>query len=231
MRDTEGKSGTKSNPDAEARHALVFAIAHEIGNHLAGVRLEAHMLDEDLGVAGLARASLAIDSLAGQAGPLLALLRPLLAPGSRRAAGPSYAALLDGVARQLESEGVGGRAIELSIASDATTVGPAFEGLQPLLLALVGAPEDLPPGKAPISLSLALQGGEIEIACALPGEAFGGVDSGGRAAAAPTGPAHGLRGRSLAVAIARVLAADAGGRVELESRAGHSRAVLRLPRD
>ena len=27
---------------------LVFAIAHEIGNHLGGIRLQAHLLDEDL---------------------------------------------------------------------------------------------------------------------------------------------------------------------------------------
>ena len=59
--------------DADRRFALAFAIAHEIGNHLAGIRLEAHLLDEALGARGLAKASLAIDSLAGQAAPLLAL--------------------------------------------------------------------------------------------------------------------------------------------------------------
>jgi len=217
--------------DTEVRHALVFAIAHEIGNHLAGIRLEAHLLDEDLGAPGLARASLAIDSLAGEAGPLLALLRPLLAPGSRRTAGPSYAALLDGVVRQLESEGAGGRAIELSVASDAGEAGPAFEGLHPLLLALVGTPQDLPPGKAPISFALALRGGEIEIACELPGDAFVGGDPWALAPGTPAGSSHGFRGRPLAVAIARVLVADAGGRVELESRAGRSRVSLRLQRD
>ncbi len=207
-----------SMPDADARHALVFAIAHEIGNHLAGIRLEAHLLDEDLGPLGLARASLALDSMAGQAGPLLALLRPLLAPGSKRAAGPSFAAVLDGVRRQLEDEGAGGRPIELEVAKDVEAAGPAFDGLHALVLALVGSPDALPAGKAPIRLRVGRRESGIEIACELPGEAF-------------EGGAHALRGRPLAVAIARALVADVGGRVEVEAGAGCSRVVLRLPLD
>ena len=213
-------------PDADLRQALVFSIAHEIGNHLAGIRLEAHLLDEDLAAHGLARASLAIDSLAGQAGPLLALLRPLLAPGGPRASGPRYGVLLEGVRRQIEEDGAGGHAVELVVARDAEAAGPAFEGLHPLLLALVGSPDSLQPAKAPIGLRLGLRESEIEIVCELPGEAFEGGSEDASEDVAQT-----LRGRSLAVALARVLVADAGGRLAVEASGGRSRAVFRLPRD
>ena len=92
--------------DTPTRHAIVFAIAHELGNHLAGIRLEAHLLDEDLGVRGLAKASLAIESLAGQAGPLLTLLRPLLGPDSSRPLTVDWASLLESVKRKPEPKPV-----------------------------------------------------------------------------------------------------------------------------
>ena len=208
--------------DAESRHALVFALAHEVGNHLAGIRLEAHLLDDSLDAAGLARASVSIDSLAGQAGPLLALLRPLLAPAAVPAARISVASVLDGVRRQLEEEGLGGRAVLVEIANDAAEGRVAFEGLHALLLVLVGATQTLPPGRAPIALRLACRADEIEVVCELPGEAFG-VEEG-------EGGQPALRGRDLAVALARVLVADAGGRVVVESGNGCSRVRLRLPR-
>lgn len=219
-------------PDAESRHALVFALAHEVGNHLAGIRLEAHLLDESLGAAALARASVAIDSLAGQAGPWLALLRPLLAPEPARTARVSVASVLDGVRRQLEEDGLGGRAVHVEIASDAAEERIAFDGLHALLMVLVGSPETLPPGRAPIALRLAscagavagAGGGEVEVVCELPGEAFGAAAGDG------AGGQPALRGRDLAVALARVLVADAGGGVDVESGDGCARVRLRLPR-
>ena len=206
--------------DTPSRHALVLAIAHEIGNHLAGIRLEAHLLDEELGARGLAKASLAIDSLAGQSGPLLALLRPLLAPGARPTEGVTCARVLEGVRRQLLEEGTAGRAIELEIA-DAASGSLAIEGLHSLLLALVGLPESSLEADGPIRLRLDRSGSEIELVCELPGEPF-------REALAQ-GDSHLLRGRALAVAIARTLVADAGGVVDVQVESGRSRVVLRLP--
>jgi len=225
--------------DADARRALVFAIAHEVGNHLAGIRLEAHLLDEDLAPHALARASLAIDGLAGRSGPLLALLRPLLAPGSRGTAGPELRALLEGVRRQLLDEGAAGRAVELDFSSDtgdAGAAGPSFDGLHGLLLALVGEPHTLTaPG--PIRFRLAVGPREVELGCELPGDAFEASDGSesSRGTAGPAAPAsasalHALRGRVLAVAIARVLVADAGGRVLVSADADRSRVTLVLPR-
>lgn len=206
--------------DTAERHALVFAIAHEIGNHLAGIRLEAHLLDEELGVRGLAKSSLAIDSLAGQSGPLLALLRPLLAPSARPAPGAAWAGLLEGVRRQLEDEGFGGRVVEVQIECDRDERGPAIEGLHALLLALVGSPDTLPSVTGPITLGLARREGALELACELPGEVFEGEAERG---------VHSLRGRPLALAIARVLAEDAGGRVELHNAGNRARVSLLFP--
>ena len=206
--------------DTTERHALAFAIAHEIGNHLAGIRLEAHLLDEELGVRGLAKASLAIDSLAGQSGPLLALLRPLLAPGSRPTEGVTCARVLEGVRRQLLEEGTAGRAIELEVA-DAANGSLAIEGLHLLLLALVGLPETSLDADGPIRLRLDRSGSAVELVCELPGDAF-------REAIAQVDPQR-LRGRALAVAIARILVADAGGSVDVQIGSDRSRVVLRLP--
>ncbi len=57
---------------------LVFAMCHEISNLVAAVRLQAHLLDEDLNARGLAVASLEIDDLSARAASLLALVRPVL---------------------------------------------------------------------------------------------------------------------------------------------------------
>jgi nitrogen-specific signal transduction histidine kinase len=215
--------------DASSRHALVFAIAHELGNHLAGIRLEAHLLDEAMGALGLARASLAIDGLAGRSAPLLALIRPLLAP-ARRPTGPLVLAdVLDGVRRALEDAGTAGRPVEVRIETDPAARAPAFDGLHALLLALVGAPDELPAGRGAIVLGLGRRGASLEVACALPGEAFDeAFEAGlgdGRDPLAPSA----LRGRALAVALARVLVADAGGRVELVRVGEGAKLSLLLP--
>lgn len=57
---------------------LVFAMCHEISNLVAAVRLQAHLLDEDLDARGLAVASLEIDDLSARSATLLALVRPVL---------------------------------------------------------------------------------------------------------------------------------------------------------
>lgn len=217
----------------DTRHALVFALAHELGNQLAGIRLEAHLLDEGLGPAELARASLAIDGLAAQAVPLLSLLRPLLSPTARRASAPACAAVLESLRRELELEGIRGRPIALELAEDADRGAPAIDGLAALLRALIGTPVELGAAGEPIRLGLTRAPGGVAVTCELPGEVLSeAVDAGGR----PDGagrpgqtPVHGLRGRSLACAIARVLVADVGGTVDVRVEAGRSRVALHLP--
>lgn len=210
-------------PDTERRFALAFAIAHEIGNHLAGIRLEAHLLDEALGARGLAKASLSIDSLAGQAAPLLALLRPLLAPGDRRAASGSVARLLDGVRRQLEEEGSAGHRIAVEVDPEVGGSPTSVEGLHALIVALIGPPGALASDGAPIGLRAGRAVGALEIRIELPGDGF--AEAAGEAAL----PGGSLRGRALALELARVLVADAGGGVEVGHGEGRSWVALRLP--
>jgi len=81
---------------------LAFAIAHEVGNHLGGIRLQAHLVDEDLDVRELAAASILIDGLAGRSGPLLALLRPLLSDDWKPAGNSTWAHILGRVQKQIE---------------------------------------------------------------------------------------------------------------------------------
>lgn len=63
---------------ADASKNLVFAMCHEISNLVAAVRLQAHLLDEDLDARGIAVSSLEIDDLSARSVALLALIRPVL---------------------------------------------------------------------------------------------------------------------------------------------------------
>ena len=106
---------------------LAFAIAHEVGNHLGGIRLQAHLLDDELGAREMAEASVLIDALAGRSGPLLALLRPLLSDDWRRAGGDSWAGVLGRVAQQIEDEGTRGVRFEVVGVLETEVAAPDFE--------------------------------------------------------------------------------------------------------
>jgi signal transduction histidine kinase len=62
----------------DASKNLAFAMCHEISNLVAAVRLQAHLLDEELDARGLAVSSLVIDDLSARSAALLALIRPVL---------------------------------------------------------------------------------------------------------------------------------------------------------
>lgn len=206
--------------DLPTRHALVFAIAHELGNQLAAIRLEAHLLDDTLGTRGLAKASLAIDGLAGQASPWLALIRPLLEPRPRGSGMATCASVLEAVRRQLEEEGTGGRPVEVVIEDPRAGACAAFEGMHALLVALVGSTDGRPAGGGAIRLGVGLRGERVEVACEVPGADFSESDS--------DAPQSSLRGRGLALSIARVLVADAGGEVAVAARGERSRTEWRM---
>ena len=63
---------------ADSSNNLVFALCHEISNLVAAIRLQAHLLDEELDARGLAVSSLEIDDLSARCAALLALVRPVL---------------------------------------------------------------------------------------------------------------------------------------------------------
>ncbi len=94
---------------------LVFAMCHEISNLVAAVRLQAHLLDEDLGARGLAVASLEIDDSSARSSALLALVRPVLSDPKGDPPPIDADAIAFGLERALED--YGRRGVELTIDS------------------------------------------------------------------------------------------------------------------
>ena len=199
---------------------LAFAIAHEVGNHLGGIRLQAHLVDEDLDVRELAEASILIDGLAGRSGPLLALIRPLLAEDWKPAGNSTWAHILGRIQKQIEDEGTGGTrfAVELGESASGNLVAgiepvPEHEWLHPLLTALAEA--TIAHVGRGCSVTFRLETGTSE--STLWVEDDGDAEDVGVGAAA--------RGRPLVVGIARNLVGRIGGRVnairtESETRIG-----------
>ncbi len=181
---------------------LAFAIAHEIGNHLGGIRLQAHLIDEELDARSLAEASIAIDEMAGRSGPLLTLLRPLLSEDWRASRGEPWSSLLGRVLQQIGDEGTRGVRVELEPLADDGLAAPALEWLHPLLIALVGATIAHAGGRASVLIALESREGATALILEDDGEE---EDLSAEAA---------YRGRPLALAIARELVGRAGGRVD-----------------
>lgn len=208
-------SGPADHPH---RRELVFAIGHEIGNFLGAIRLQAHLLDEELGSRALAEASVAIDGLAGRGTPLLALVRPILAS---TAAGPStdhWSAILRRVGRELEDEGTRSVQFEIEWPVDPCPTAPGVDWLHPLLMALVHATLAHVDPRGRIRLSLEIHEADREQVLVLEDD---GPEEDLSASAS-------RRGRPLAVAIARLLLAEIGGRVAT-SRDQRSRVGLVFP--
>lgn len=95
---------------ADDSTSLVFALCHEVSNLVAAVRLQAHLLDEDLDARGLAVASLEIDDLSARTGSLLALVRPVLSPAPDTIPPVGAGVIALGVERALSE--YGGRGID-----------------------------------------------------------------------------------------------------------------------
>jgi hypothetical protein len=180
----------------------VFAIGHEIGNHLGGIRLQAHLLDEDLDARGLAEASIEIDGLAGRSGPLLALLRPILSPSQQEGSRLGWSALLAGVQQQLEDDGTRGVRLEIEAPNDPGSEAPGVDWLHSLLIALVGSTLEGVEAPGTVSLRLEVRDGRAVLVL----EDEGAQEELERGSA--------LRGRGLSVAVARCLLESIGGWVE-----------------
>jgi len=120
----------ESRGDVASGAELVFAVCHEIGNCVGGVRLHAHLLDDTMGPRELALASVELDDLAARASWLLSLVRPLLfvgatvgatvgaATGAADATPSDAAHILSSVSTLLEEHGGRGTALRFAIAEE-----------------------------------------------------------------------------------------------------------------
>jgi nitrogen-specific signal transduction histidine kinase len=205
----------------EAAAVLVFAIAHEIGNHLGAIRLQAHLLDEDLDARSLAETSVAIDEMVGRSGPLLTLLRPLLTDDWRASSAESWSSLLGRVEQQIEDEGTRGVRFEIRAVPEQGRQAPDLEWLHPLLISMVGAAIAHVGTRGSVVLELESRKGETVLIL----EDDGPEEDLSAAAA--------YRGRPLTLAIARELVGRAGGRIEVKSDSqepsGRTRTELIFP--
>lgn len=196
---------------------LAFAIAHEVGNHLGGIRLQAHMLDDELGAREMAEASVLIDGLAGRSGTLLALLRPLLSDDWRRSGGDSWAGVLGRVVQQIEDEGTRGVRFEVTGVVETEVAAPDFDWVHPLLIVLVESTLAHVADRgadATVRLELVADGDGVRLDLVDDGE----VED--------LSPEAARRGRPLGVAIARELVGRSGGRVETETSEAGTRVGL-----
>ena len=218
MAEGEALGETARLDDAFSAQALVFAIAHEVANHLGAVRLQAHLLDDDLDSQSLARASVEIDGLAGRAGPLLALLRPLLSRGSPPAVpGAAWSSIVAGVKRHYEDEGTRGVDLEIEPPTEAHWLAPDVDWLHSLLIALIDSTLAGVPRRGCIRITVDAAVDQLSFRI----EDDGPIEDLSLGAA--------LRGRPLAVSLARELMLLVGGRVETGRDGDQTRIELTFP--
>lgn len=189
--------------DGAGSRELVFALAHEIANLLAGARLEACLLEPDAGAAALQQAGDRISECSARAGSLLAMLRPLLAPEAVAALPVDALELLEGLRSGLDESSDDRVVIALKTAALLPPVRLAPDAVHHLLLTAIWA-----------GLEVAPAGAKLRVSCSAKGDrvVFAVEDEGPAPAPDPTGE---LRGRPLEWALARAVLAGMGGRLEV----------------
>lgn len=201
----------------EASTQLVFAIGHEVGNHLGGVRLQAHLLDDELDARSLAEASVVIDDLAGRSGALLQLIRPLLSESWREVRESHWADVLARVREHVEQTGTRGTRFEVAVPEEAAVGAPGHDWIHALLCALVDVTLAGLDRDRTLSLSLVVSKDQSVLRLEDDGEA---EDLSEQAA---------TRGRPLVVAIGRELLGRIGGHVRGGRDAERTRLELVFP--
>jgi hypothetical protein len=196
---------------------LVFPLCHELGNLLAGTRLEASLLDAGMGAAELAAAAERISGVSARAGSLLAMVRPLLAPDAAAALPTDPLEVLDGLRRGLDESCDARVAIVLKSAAELPDVDLAPEVIHHLLLTAIflGLEAGGPDGRVRV------------FAEAVAGRVAFLVEDEGPPDDFPEPPE--LRGRPLTHQIARTLLATLGGRLEVSRPEGRTRVAFAFP--
>lgn len=172
---------------------LLFAICHEVGNILAGIRLRGQVVDEESGAR--------ISELTDRAGSLVALVRPLLSnpPPSVPVLDPIE--VLEALKRGLDDVDGARVRVELESALDLPDVAIDGETLHHLLMAdLFAALENLPAGERVRVVAQPSPDG-VAFVLEVPGEVT------------PEASALKLTGRALTHALAAAILGKRGGSV------------------
>jgi len=200
---------------------LARALCHELGNLLAAVRLSAYLAARERDREAVAENARDVDVAAAQAGAVLALLPPLLAPPEGPGGTADPGQVLHAVEATLRrAPGLAAR-VDLEAAAGARPVRGDAEVLHHLLVAL--------------ALSAWEAGGPAAPELAVRAEAArGGMllaveDAAGAWPQEEKDPRRAPRGRALLAAVAATLAARWGGEVRVRPRPGGSRVEVRLP--
>jgi C4-dicarboxylate-specific signal transduction histidine kinase len=199
---------------SKSRAALVTAVAHEVGNLLAAVRLSAHLLPHAPEARERARGARQIEQLAAQAGEILAQLRPLLATGRRGAGTIPVAEVLEGMRRALADEPGVERLQLKALPRGLPDLRADADALLRVLLTLARGALDASPEGA-VTLRVRRTGRVLVFELADSGRDFGTT---------PRGAVPG--GRALAVRLADAVLRGDGGRVD--ARSGRSGTRVRV---
>ncbi|MGH0038162.1 MAG: sensor histidine kinase [Myxococcota bacterium] len=216
-----GPSEPRRGDPPPARAAdLTSALCHELGNWLAAMRLQAHLLDETLGPRELAEASLEIDELCERASTLLAQLPPLVAAAPASPGPTDPAGLVHDVSRVLADQGLRGVTLDVEVEEGLAQLCADRATLLPVLQNLAtGALEAVRPEG---SVGIRARGRGAEVALVVEDAApFEGEAGDWRRLP--------LRGRILGWALADALARKVGGRLEVNELDPGTRIELVIP--
>jgi nitrogen-specific signal transduction histidine kinase len=200
---------------------LVFAVCHEIGNLLAAVRLQAHLLDEELGPRELAITSVELDDVSARASSLLAQVRALLSHDPERLSPVAPAAILSALQLALDEKGVWGVALEIEAEPQLPEVKVDPEILHHMLLTQVYEAVEAVRPRGTIRVS-ACRGASSLL--------FAIEDEGCDDDTLPGWRELQRRGRPLACAVAAHILGKLGGALSVTHEKGINRVAFELPR-
>lgn len=216
---TEAFSNQANDPSQ-----LLFAVCHEISNLVAAIRLQAHLLDEDLDARGLAVASLDIDDLTARTASLLAMVRPMMSPAPESIPSVSAGVIAQGIERALSEYGGRGFEITFNIEPDLPDVTAEPELFHYLMLChAYGAMEAMEELGERGQIRIEVTSREKEVVFAIEDEA-------------PKDAEHlswwkaSLRGRALESAVTHYILDKRGARFEVRRVGGLNRTELAAPR-
>jgi signal transduction histidine kinase len=199
--------------------SLLRPLVHEVGNLLAAIRLSAHLLDGD--EEQQTRTAREVESLAAQAGALLAQIRPLMegvvAESRVRVTTES---LLASVARAVEGEASDAVRLRIARGRGLPDVRIDPEALHHLLVTLVLGAIREQPGGGRVRVDAEARGRRVVLVLADEAPALDLRDARPEAA----------RGRELALRLGSALLKACGGRIRVgRGRRGGNRIEVWLP--